>query len=499
MSLRIVDISIQDTFGTRVARIKPKSVTRIKGPNGSGKSSILRAVGKIFDGGSDPSIIRHGAEKSVVELGLEDGTKITRTCAPVKRRRGADPNLPAEYNTVLEILQPDGTPRRAPQTYINELADALAVDPGKILRIDASTVPGRKALAEILLKIMPIRFEPAEIEQALQFKPLALLDQNGRPVADNRTAPEPLSLPAVTAPLDLDGLKKYALTVTDQRRRVGQTRDDADGAVNRGRATLPEDDGIDYGGLLKDAESHEKDVLQAVSTQKVEIATLKGDSLADLQNVHSAAIMGINGDIDAQIRELEKQRSERKALAETTFAEKKATLLRIETESLAELNDQSGPVLQQVAAEIATLKEKLAGQARAKFVREQIEENLETYRAAARKYDQLTEVLARLEAMRKDKLDSLPVAGLEVMSDEVRIDGTPWQNVNTARRVEIAVQLCTLLGGPGPIFLDDAEHLDAETRSWLERGLTDAGYQLFEAIVSDIDGLTIETFDPVAA
>lgn len=492
MSLRIVDISIQDTFGTRVARIKPKSVTRIKGPNGSGKSSILRAVGRVFEGGSDPSVIRHGAEKSVVELFLEDGTKITRTCAPVKRRRGADPNLPVEYNTLLEILQPDGTPRRAPQTYINELADALAVDPGKILGINASTVPGRKALAEILLKIMPIRFEPAEIAAKLSAdyrdgSEVAKLDTNG------------LALPAITGPLDLDGLKKYALTVTDQRRRVGQTRDDADGAVNRGRATLPEDDSANYAADLVVAEREEKALREEIAGDKLKIERIKGEVIAEAVAANTKECSAIDAEIDAEIKRLNEQRATRKGAATQTLHTAKTDILTQESDALAALEERTAPKLRQAAFDIATLRERVAGQARAKFVREQIEENLETYRTAARKYDQLTEVLARLEAIRKDKLDSLPVAGLEVMGDEVRIDGTPWQNVNTARRVEVAVQLCTLLGGPGPIFLDDAEHLDAETRSWLERGLTDAGYQLFEAIVSDIDGLTIETFDPVAA
>ena len=46
---------------------------------------------------------------------------------------------------------------------------------------------------------------------------------------------------------------------------------------------------------------------------------------------------------------------------------------------------------------------------------------------------------------------------------------------------------------------DTSEHLDTEMRLMLEREIANAGFQLFEAIVSDDQGLTIETFEPVAA
>src|SRR6516225_5652307 len=107
---RISSIEIHDTFGTPHAKFAPRSITRIKGPNTSGKSSILRALGRIFEGGHDPSIIREGAEKSVVEMVLDDGTRITRVCSPKRKRKG-DVDGPTQYKTEVEILDADGTPR----------------------------------------------------------------------------------------------------------------------------------------------------------------------------------------------------------------------------------------------------------------------------------------------------------------------------------------------------------------------------------------------------
>jgi len=495
MSLRIANISILDTFGTRSARFSPRSITRITGPNGSGKSSVLRALSKIFEGGTDPSVIRHGAEKSVVELTLSDGTVITRTCQPKKRRK---PDAPVEYSTNLEVLQPDGTPRPAPQTYIQSLSEAVAVDPGSILRIDVTTAPGRKQLAEILLRIMPIRFTPDEIAAALVRPAFDVRDQNGMPVADNRQPFDAaaLNLPAVAAPLDLDGLKKYIAQVTEQRRRIGQTRDDAEGAVNRLVKSLPDDDGTDYADALEHAEAYRLDIERAIGARKLEIEQQSKDAIAEAERIFRDAKDAVNSDIDARIRELEKERQSRTAEAQKNRDESRSRIDAARADELRALNEQAQPAIEKNAGDIATLKAKIEGTQRAKFQREEIERQRATLADAARKYDLLTEALKYLDSLRETRLKELPIPGLVVEGEQVLLGGVPWQNVNTAKRVEVALQLCTLRSGElGIVFLDDAEHLDSETRALLEQGIAEAGFQLVEAIVSDQDSLKIETFD----
>jgi hypothetical protein len=491
--VRVTEVSILDTFGTKSGRFSPKSICRISGPNGCGKSSIIRGLARCFEGGSDPSIIRAGAEKSIVEFLTDDGSKYTRTCAPVKRRKGEDPTAPTRYSTTLEILQPDGTPRPAPQTYINSLADSTAVDPGKILRIDATTVPGRKALAEILLEIMPLSFTAEEIAAKLSAdyrdgSEIARLDIAG------------LALPAIDKALDLDGLKRYCAVVTEQRRRVGATRDDSDGAVNRLRQSLPEDDGTDYADALREAEKLKADGEAELAAMRSDIEKQKHAAIQQATNDWSAAVAAVNADIDAKIKALEVERASRNEAAHTERDRKKDEIATLAQREIEAIDADARPAYEELIRNIATLKERLLGQQRAAWTREQLEVNLTACREASRKYQQLSEVIVRLEQLRKEKLDSLPVAGLEVSGEQVFVDGVPWQNVNTARKIEVALQLCTLRAGKlGILFLDDAEHLDTEMRLMLEREIANAGFQLFEAIVSDDQGLTIETFEPVAA
>lgn len=488
--MRITGISILDTFGTRSAKFVPRSVTRITGPNGSGKSSILRAVLQVFSGGSDPSVVRAGAEKSVVELTLDDGTVITRTCQPKRRRKGD--SGPTDWRTELEIVQPDGTPRNAPQTYINELSEAVAVDPGQILRLDATTAPGRKRLSEILLQIMPISFDPAAIEQACLVR--SSIDV---PMKD----PDILACPVPPAALDLDGLKKFAASLTEQRRRIGQTRDDSDGAVARLQGSLPADDSTDWPAKLAEAERNQIKVVGLINERKAEIEGARRTAIETAAAEWSAAVQGINAEIDAKIRALEAERTDRNAIART--AKDVATDLAGATarRELAELDTESQPFVTEAAAAIETAKQGLAAHHRAAGLRDEIEIQLTTCREAHFKYDQFTKVLERLDALRADKLKALPIPELVVEGETVLLGGIPWQNVNTAKRVEVALQLCTLRAGKlGVLFLDDAEHLDTDTRLLLEQEIARAGFQLIEAIVADQPELLIETVEqPVAA
>jgi hypothetical protein len=172
----------------------------------------------------------------------------------------------------------------------------------------------------------------------------------------------------------------------------------------------------------------------------------------------------------------------------------------VSREAYAQLDAEASPKLQEAAADVARIKELVNQFHRAATLREEIDTQLIALRAAAWKYDRLSDVLRNMDALRLEKLNSLPVRGLVVEDGEALIDGIPWANVNLARRVEAVLEICTQQTGKLPfIILDDSEHLDAETRALVEGGLAQAGYQLLEAMVTD-GPLTIEPIEvPVHA
>lgn len=486
--LRISQIEIENAFGTRYARFNPGTVTRIMGTNGSGKSSILRALAFVFAGGSDPSIIRKGAESSKIEIRLNDGTAISKVTRPRRARKGGEIS---GFTTDLEVTQPDGTPRPAPQTYINELAESLSVDPSVLLRIDVTTAPGRKQLATELMKLVPISFAPEEVNRACAYRSSSKVPHGETDAIALTQSPE--------SALDLDGLKKCATSVTEQRRREGQVRDDADGAINRLQKSLPEDDGIDHAGRLRELETEGLEIERAIADRRVEVESQVAAALQQARKDAGEVSAAAEREYREALAAIEKIRAEKLATAQSSLKERELAIADLKGKELADLEREAAPEQQRVAAETAAVKEKLAAHHRAHTLRQEIEIQLSTLRAAAWKYDQLSGVLERLDHLRLEKLNHLPVAGLVVEDGQVYLDGVEWANVNLARRVEAVLQICTQRSGRLPLLLiDDSEHLDSETRAAIEEGLAVAGFQVIEACVTD-EPLSIEIADRVAA
>lgn len=475
---RIVSVSISDTLGTNEAKFSPKSLTLISGANGSGKSSLLSALKYVFDGGSSPEIIRRGTTKSIVSFTLNTGHVITKTTFAKKNRAG-EPN---GFDYRLEVLSPDGLPVPAPMSFVTKLSEAVAVDPGAILKIDTGTIPGRKQLAELLLRLMPIEFSPEEIASVIgaEYRPGAevrILDVKALAL------PEP---PAVAA--DLDGLKKYFGLVTEQRRRVGIVKEEAGGSANDLRRSLPDgtQDPAALAAEMETAEEWRREVESAIAERRLGIERDKSAAMAGCKDLWSRAVNGTNADIDAKIEQL---KAERDRLNNGHRAERdrgESEINRLTAIEIASLETESKPQLEQAIGNVSRLKEVHNNSAKAIVLREQIEKAETKARDHAIKYDQLSEILSRLDKMRRDKLDSLPVPGVEIADGDVSVDGVPWRLVNTAKRVTVALQLCCLRAGEGGFLLvDNAEALDPETTEWIRRGAIAGGFQLFEARLSN--------------
>ena len=489
--MRISGIEITDTLGTKQAKFRPGTVTRIHGANGSGKSSIIKALLYIFEGGTSPEIIRKEADQSRVEITLDDGTTISKVTRPKRGRKGGDIN---GYTVDLEITQPDGQPRNAPQTYLKELGEATAIDPATLLRFDATTVPGRRALAEQLMKLVPIAFTPEEVERACAYRST---------IAIPRGSGDALALSQQpTESVNLDELKKLSAYVTEERRRAGITKSDTDGAINRLQKALPEGNASDRSKELAETEDFRRTVDKAIADERVVIEKQAGDFVSLELTKSKDAIALVDREAQEAIRKIQADASDKKAALVAAFEGIKEVAANQKQGLLDQLDADSKPELEKAIAEVERLKAQVEAQTRAVTLKQEIEVQLIAHRSASWKYDELSGVLQRLEAMRIQKLKNLPVPGLDFEDGFPRLDGIEWQNVNLARRVEAVLQICCQQTGKLPLILiDDCEHLSLETRTLIEQGLIESGYQVMECIVSD-GPLTIETIgtnEPVAA
>jgi hypothetical protein len=395
--VHIRSIEINDLFGTKHAAFKPKTITRISGANGTGKSSILRAIVSLFEGGHDPSQIRKGAKRGQITMTLTNDAVIQKIVTPSSSR--------------YEITDEKGLPVSAPASFIKRLGESWAVDPGKLLAIDASTKPGRKQLVDQLAQLMPLSFTQKDllehVERGTEHGAAEKADEIAR-----------LIFPS-TAEITLDELKKLRKQVEEARRAVGRQVKEAEETANSLRRSLSE------------AEDEDTDwAQQAVDLESGRLA---------LQREEAQRIQELQAEYQKNLRTIEadKQRA------------------------LAQIREDYGPEHQQASAALVTARERAATQERLKGARQTADTMRNRALEKTHEYDAYSRVLAATDSLKKERLDDLPIPGLDVSEDSVLIDNVEWNNVNKARVSEVVLQICALQAGALPFLVfDDAEHLD---------------------------------------
>lgn len=144
-NLKTVEITNIMAIGS--LRFDTSAVTVVSGGNDVGKSSILEAIRNVFDGGHDPAMIRHGAEKGTITLTLDDGTIIHKWISQTG------------YDTSAKTAK--GRLIRPPKQYIDKLAAGFGFNP--IAMMDAK--PEKRL--QFLLDVMPIEFSAEELAEIL--------------------------------------------------------------------------------------------------------------------------------------------------------------------------------------------------------------------------------------------------------------------------------------------------------------------------------------------
>ena len=377
-------IKIENIKGIgKALEFKPGTLTLIRGDNGFGKSSVLHAILSIFQGGCDPNWL-HGwpgtpAKKGSVEMDVSDeaGEIVARIVKTVTLKKDG-----SGVSASLEIIDTNGVPVPAPKEFVEKLGQSWAVDPSAILKIDASTAAGRKTLMDRLLAIMPVEFGPHELADAV----------DGIQI--------PGFSPAAKATLaDLDKTRKY---VEDMRRTAGVAARDAEGAFKDLKRSLPteEEMGEDWAAKERDLRSGMADVQEKIR--------------ADREAIQKEA-QAERGKLDEEATRAE--RAARELLQKTLegiFASRASSASDIANSEQAaydQVTADTNPELTRISGELATAREKAAQQERAKGAAEGVTRAQNRWSEKAAMYERLTTSLQKLDAAKKSKLESLPIAG----------------------------------------------------------------------------------------
>jgi DNA repair exonuclease SbcCD ATPase subunit len=117
--MNIKKITIKNFLSLADVSIEPGKITQIVGDNGDGKTSILKALGFVVQGSSDPSLVKLGEDSAEVLVELSDETLI--------RRR-----INSQGRQSVNVSR-DGMEAKSPQALLGALFDSSSFNPLELL------------------------------------------------------------------------------------------------------------------------------------------------------------------------------------------------------------------------------------------------------------------------------------------------------------------------------------------------------------------------------
>jgi len=440
--MQISHIKISSLLGIDELELSPKGFTQISGPNGTGKTSVLEAIKAATGCGHDATLLRKGAEKGEVVLVLDDGMEISKT-------------VTASGSTTS--VKRDGKKQPRPAETIKALTDSLSVNP-----VDFLLAP-KKDRVKALLEAMPLEADTEHLSQIAGFEVKAAAGLHA-----------------------LHVINQVHEKIYDERTGTNRAvREKANTIAQLEAAVPPAPDGVEG-----DEESLQEQVREAEDARDITLGKIS----TKLDGIKTKA----QADIDAI-------RAETQRLIDEAKASGQAKVDAVNAE-LAELSAKAATARENATAKCATATAPLNTQLQvirndreAAGRRKQTLETIEAMRTEHEQLkieaDRLTLALADIEQYKSDLLAALPIPGLEVKDGEILRDGVPFDRLNTAQQVDVAVELAKLRAADlGVVCVDGLELLDAESLAAFKASALESGLQLFITRVSD-QPFKIETTD----
>jgi hypothetical protein len=274
------------------------------------------------------------------------------------------------------------------------------------------------------------------------------------------------------APVDLDGLELIRKQVFESRTKVNTLNKQACATVERLSAALAEDESTDWKAEVARIQAERDKAQQSYSGRRQQVT-------AEAANARTE----VNREIDAKIREIEAERARQLAAVDTA-----------EKEAVADIDTETRPAMDALTAQLATAQERASKAAQIQVFRGEIE--IATADAVRHKEasEALTTKLAAIDALKKAKLDSLPIPGVDLKDGEFYCNGIPFDDLNTGEKYMRAFQVGALQPGQlGAMICDRAETLGPENWALFQDAALASGYQIFATRVTG-GGLDVQTY-----
>jgi DNA repair exonuclease SbcCD ATPase subunit len=418
--MQVSKISISNILGVESIEFEPGKVTEISGKNGEGKTSILEAIKSVIKGGHDATLLRKGAEKGEVVLVLDNGMTITKRVTEGKS------------DTIVER---DGMKAARPAETIKALVDALSANPIEFLRAP------EKERVKVLLEAMPLQADLAKLSDITGVDAGWLGDMHA-----------------------MDAIAQLHKQIYDERTGDARAAKEKQGTITQLSNALPPETAQDMDG--NDGNMADlNNSLDAIVTAKDQEIQRISEKLTDLQECARTEIQ----QLEAQIAAVKEKYTAQEARA--TEARRRA---------MEKYEHDKAAIRQKMEA----INAKVESRAR----HAQTLETIKTLREEAANLEGIvakkTASLAALDAYKTELLSSLPVPGLEVVNGKVLRNGIPFDRLNTAQQVQVAIEIAKLRAGKlGLICVDGIELLDPSSYSEFKQQALDSGLQMIIARV----------------
>lgn len=435
--MKVVSVKIHNILGIENFEITPKEINRFEGKNATGKTSTLEAIKAALKGGHDATLLRNGADEGQVVILLDDGLEIKKTITGEK--------------TDLSVKYPrSGVKIDKPQTHLNALIDALSVNPVEFLNAPAAK------RAEYLLQAMPLKVTREDLKGIYDYSPSQ-------------------SEHAFTVLAAIDKL------IYDERTGVNRLKDEKRKTAKQLGETLPlEEDATDWVKMVADT-------TQELSEAKTQLKNAKEKA----ESTHKNIVQGIEICRKDSLQAITDKYADELAKLNAWRAEENAKILNIEKKALEEETERDKSAIEEINARLAGQIENLTAglskaQANAKqqTVHENTRKMIAQHEDEALKHeadsDGLTARLEALQALRLKILSNLPIPGISVVDGQVMKNGVPYDRLNTAAQIEIAVAIAKIRAKDlGIVCVDGLECLDDENFAAFEAAMTGSGLQCF--------------------
>lgn len=451
MPLPIAKISIRRFAAIEEKEFSPGAITRLRGRNGVGKSTVLNAILAAFKG-TKGEFVREGESEAQVVVLLNDETTIERRI----KREGKQPQP--------RIKPQGGAAETAPAAWLRDQVDDL-INP-----LEFITAPPDRRLAW-LLEALPVKLSADELQEAV-----------GKLVP--RT-----ELEKAAQEHGLVAIEKIMPRVWDSRKDANVGARAKRASAEEFRQTLPPADDEDTDWAVVEQQLSQE-IGAAMASQKsdaeasaVERDRLKREADADYATARERIIDDVNRRIEAirnegqmSLAEIARERDRKKSDADVANATRQQAATQMLADSTAPLSESLG-----------TARAKRQEAERAANTRRMVARLEEEAAALDAQWELYNAAIQGLESLKDRLLERMPLEGIDCREGRIYRGGLPFEVLNTAQCIDIAMEVAELRAGKiGLVCVDGFERLDPENqRLWYERARNSGLHFIFTEVTGD--------------